>query len=134
VLAALAAPPGGRGAVTGWAALTRAEAEVARLAAEGLTNREIAARLYVSPRTVQTHLSHVFSKLELASRRELTRAMRTRTQSVGEAAEGALRKVLGLPAALGSADLSAAGPSSARLGLGAGDGLWRVLAIAGSNP
>jgi predicted ATPase/DNA-binding CsgD family transcriptional regulator len=122
ILAALVYQPGERGTVSGWAALTRAESEVARLAAEGLTNREIADRLFVSPRTVQTHLSHVFSKLEVASRRELTRAMRTRTQSLGEAAEMALRKVLGLPAAQGTADL------------GTADGLWRVLAIAGSNP
>jgi DNA-binding CsgD family transcriptional regulator len=87
---------GRRVAATGWGALTRAEIEVARLAAEGLTNREIGARLFVSPRTVQTHLSHVFGKLEVASRRELTREMRTRTRSLGQA-EVPLRRILGLP-------------------------------------
>jgi predicted ATPase/DNA-binding CsgD family transcriptional regulator len=87
---------GRRVAATGWGALTRAEIEVARLAAEGLTNREIGARLFVSPRTVQTHLSHVFGKLEVASRRELTREMRTRTRSLGPA-EVPLRRILGLP-------------------------------------
>jgi DNA-binding CsgD family transcriptional regulator len=88
---------GRRTAATGWAALTRAETEVARLAAEGLTNREIGARLFVSPRTVQTHLSHVFGKLEVASRRELAGEMRTRTQILGMTTEVLLRKVLGLP-------------------------------------
>ena len=87
---------GRRVAATGWGALTRAEIEVARLAAEGLTNREIGARLFVSPRTVQTHLSHVFGKLEVASRRELAREMRTRTRSLGPA-EVPLRRILGLP-------------------------------------
>jgi DNA-binding CsgD family transcriptional regulator len=87
---------GRRVAATGWGALTRAEIEVARLAAEGLTNREIGARLFVSPRTVQTHLSHVFGKLEVASRRELTREMRSRTRSLGPA-EVPLRRILGLP-------------------------------------
>jgi DNA-binding CsgD family transcriptional regulator len=87
---------GRRATATGWGALTRAEIEVARLAAEGLTNREIGARLFVSPRTVQTHLSHVFGKLEVASRRELTREMRTRTRSLGPA-EVPLRRMLGLP-------------------------------------
>jgi predicted ATPase/DNA-binding CsgD family transcriptional regulator len=90
---------GRRVAATGWGALTRAEIEVARLAAEGLTNREIGVRLFVSPRTVQTHLSHVFGKLEVASRRELTREMRTRTRSLGPA-EVPLRRILGLPCEL----------------------------------
>ncbi|HEU5385122.1 MAG TPA: LuxR C-terminal-related transcriptional regulator [Streptosporangiaceae bacterium] len=112
---------GRRAAATGWGALTRAEIEVARLAAEGLTNREIGARLFVSPRTVQTHLSHVFGKLEVASRRELTREMRTRTRSLGQA-EVPLRRILGLP------HETPAGPGSAVLG-----GSWRP-AISWSNP
>jgi DNA-binding CsgD family transcriptional regulator len=112
---------GRRAAATGWGALTRAEIEVARLAAEGLTNREIGARLFVSPRTVQTHLSHVFGKLEVASRRELTREMRTRTRSLGQA-EVPLRRILGLP------HETPAGPGPAVLG-----GSWRP-AISWSNP
>jgi predicted ATPase/DNA-binding CsgD family transcriptional regulator len=87
---------GRRTIATGWAALTRAEIEVARLAAEGLTNREIGARLFVSPRTVQTHLSHVFGKLKVTSRRELAREMSARTRSLGLTAEVPLRRVLGL--------------------------------------
>jgi pimeloyl-ACP methyl ester carboxylesterase/DNA-binding CsgD family transcriptional regulator len=55
----------------GWESLTDAELDVVRLVAEGLTNREIAARLFVSPRTVQTHLAHVFAKLGLSHRAEL---------------------------------------------------------------
>jgi DNA-binding CsgD family transcriptional regulator len=55
----------------GWAALTPAEREVASLVAEGLTNPEVGQRLFISRRTVQTHLSNAFRKLEIASRVEL---------------------------------------------------------------
>jgi DNA-binding CsgD family transcriptional regulator len=48
---------------------------VASLAADGMTNPEIAARLFVSPRTVQYHLTKVFAKLAIKSRSELTRAL-----------------------------------------------------------
>jgi DNA-binding CsgD family transcriptional regulator len=58
---------------TGWAAMTTSELSVARLVADGLTNREIAERLFVSPHTVNTHLRHVFAKLEVNSRVDLTR-------------------------------------------------------------
>ncbi len=58
---------------TGWAALTEPEIKVARLAAEGRTNRQIAAALFVSPHTVNTHLRHVFEKLGINSRVQLTR-------------------------------------------------------------
>jgi len=57
----------------GWAALTTSELTVARLVAEGLTNREVAERLFVSPHTVNSHLRHVFLKLGINSRVELAR-------------------------------------------------------------
>src|SRR6266404_6138143 len=60
----------------GWAALTASELTVARLVAEGLTNREAAERLFVSPHTVNSHLRHVFSKLGITSRVELARVAR----------------------------------------------------------
>ena len=60
----------------GWAALTTSELAVARLVAEGLTNREVAERLFVSPHTVSSHLRHVFSKLGITSRVELARVAR----------------------------------------------------------
>ena len=60
----------------GWAALTTAELAVARLVAEGLTNREVAERLFVSPHTVSSHLRHMFSKLGITSRVELARVAR----------------------------------------------------------
>lgn len=59
---------------TGWASLTSTEREVVRLVREHLTNREIAGRLFMSPRTVQTHLSHAFVKLGVATRRELAKS------------------------------------------------------------
>jgi DNA-binding CsgD family transcriptional regulator len=60
----------------GWAALTTSELTVARLVAEGLTNREVAERLFVSPHTVNSHLRHVFAKLGITSRVELARVAR----------------------------------------------------------
>ncbi len=56
---------------TGWEALTDAERRVAQLVADGLGNREVAGRLYLSRYTVETHLKHVFAKLGVSSRAEL---------------------------------------------------------------
>ena len=56
---------------TGWGALTPTERTVTELAAQGLSNPEIGDRLFISRRTVQTHLSHVFAKLGVATRVEL---------------------------------------------------------------
>ena len=53
------------------AALTRREREVMELAARGLTNREIAAQLYISIRTVHAHLNHIYSKLAVNDRAQL---------------------------------------------------------------
>ncbi|MER7702212.1 AAA family ATPase [Kitasatospora sp. NPDC097605] len=64
-----AAPTAEAGALT---ALTPQELQIARLAAQGLTNRDIAAQLFLSPRTVGHHLYKAYPKLGIASRTELT--------------------------------------------------------------
>jgi predicted ATPase/class 3 adenylate cyclase/DNA-binding CsgD family transcriptional regulator len=58
---------------SGWGALTPAEREVVRLVCAGLANKDIAARLFVSPRTVQTHLTRIYRKLDVTSRVQLAR-------------------------------------------------------------
>lgn len=64
-----------REAVSGWEGLTPAERRVGELVAQGLTNREVGDRLFVSARTVQNHLAKVFVKLGVKSRRELRAAV-----------------------------------------------------------
>jgi predicted ATPase/class 3 adenylate cyclase/DNA-binding CsgD family transcriptional regulator len=56
---------------SGWESLTPAEHDVVRLVCEGLANKDIATRLFVSPKTVQAHLTHVYTKLGLSSRVQL---------------------------------------------------------------
>ncbi len=57
---------------SGWASLTPTERRVVALVAEGLTNPQIAARMFVARGTVKVHLGHVFTKLGVTSRSELT--------------------------------------------------------------
>jgi DNA-binding CsgD family transcriptional regulator len=64
-------PIGGREAATGVAALTAREREVALLVADGLTNAELARRLYISPKTAAIHVSNILRKLGVASRTEV---------------------------------------------------------------
>jgi DNA-binding CsgD family transcriptional regulator len=67
-----------REALTGAEALTASERRIAELAAGGLTNRQIAAQLYVSTRTVTTHLTHVYQKLRTGGREELAAVLSAR--------------------------------------------------------
>jgi predicted ATPase/class 3 adenylate cyclase/DNA-binding CsgD family transcriptional regulator len=64
---------------SGWGSLTPTERDVVRLVSEGLANNEIATRLFVSPRTVQTHLTHVYTKLGLTSRVQLAQEVARHT-------------------------------------------------------
>ncbi|MBS1678728.1 MAG: AAA family ATPase [Actinobacteria bacterium] len=76
-LAAAGARPR-RTALSGIAALTPSEERVARLAADGMTNREVAQQLFVTPKTVEVHLSNAYRKLEIRSRRQLAGALEPR--------------------------------------------------------
>ena len=67
--------PGGDSGLPG---LTSQELRVARLVASGLSNREAAAQLYLSPKTVEYHLAHAFTKLGVRSRHQLTTRIRDR--------------------------------------------------------
>jgi DNA-binding CsgD family transcriptional regulator/tetratricopeptide (TPR) repeat protein len=60
---------------TGWASLSDMERQVAALVGDGLTNPEIAKRLFISLSTVKTHLSHVSTKLDVSGRQELARRL-----------------------------------------------------------
>ncbi len=71
--------------VSGWAALTPAEFRVVRLVARGLSNRDVAAELFLSQNTVQTHLARIRDKLGLRSRLEIARAAGFQAESPGPA-------------------------------------------------
>jgi DNA-binding CsgD family transcriptional regulator len=60
---------------SGWESLTPAERDVVRLVAEGLTNLEVGRRLFISRRTVEHHLTHVYDKLGVRSRHSLIREL-----------------------------------------------------------
>jgi DNA-binding CsgD family transcriptional regulator len=66
----------------GWGSLTTTERKVVQLAAEGFTNPEIGERMFISKATVNTHLAHIFKKLDVHSRAELTaHTIRRQTKS-----------------------------------------------------
>jgi DNA-binding CsgD family transcriptional regulator len=68
--------------LSGLEALTASERRIAELAARGLTNREIAQTLFITNRTVEGHLTNVFSKLDVESRTRLPAALATPTRAV----------------------------------------------------
>ena len=65
----------------GWESLTPMELSVSELVADGLTNPEIGTRLFVSRRTVDTHISHVFRKIGCVSRSQLAAEITRRTET-----------------------------------------------------
>jgi DNA-binding CsgD family transcriptional regulator len=67
-------------AALGWESLTASERLLAELVAGGMTNKQAAARLYVSHHTVDSHLRHIFRKLDIRSRVELARLVTQRME------------------------------------------------------
>ena len=67
--------------LSGWASLTPVELDVAQLAGSGITNPEIAVRLFIARGTVKMHLSNAYRKLGVANRIELAAAMATHTST-----------------------------------------------------
>jgi DNA-binding CsgD family transcriptional regulator len=63
----------------GWDQLTPQELQIAQLAASGMTNREIGQRLYLSHRTIGSHLYRIFPKLGVTSRSQLSSALAAST-------------------------------------------------------
>jgi DNA-binding CsgD family transcriptional regulator len=63
------------GSRTGWSALTATEEQVADAVSESLTNRQVAKHLFMSHHTVDAHLRHIYWKLGINSRTQLTRLM-----------------------------------------------------------
>ena len=70
-----------RPALTGRDALTPTEARVANMAAQGHSTPEIAQALFITPKTVETHLAHTYQKLDIHSRAELARALSEKQNS-----------------------------------------------------
>src|SRR4029077_11196329 len=95
--------------ITRGAALTSQEDQVARLARDGLSNPEIAMRLFISVRTVQYHLGKVFTKVGIRSRTELYRALPSDQDLARQANHSILAQTNDLPAgATGQDAVSAA--------------------------
>jgi DNA-binding CsgD family transcriptional regulator len=78
-----------RDALTGRDALTAAELRVARLAAEGLTNREIARALFITTSTAEAHLNRVYRKLDITRREQLADAFAGQLSDTAETSAGA---------------------------------------------
>jgi DNA-binding CsgD family transcriptional regulator len=77
---------------TGWSSLTPTEHTIAGLVADGLSNPQIGDRLYVSRRTVQAHLGHVFRKLDITSRAQLAAEATRHRRAPGAAETSASRR------------------------------------------
>ncbi|MBV9336269.1 MAG: AAA family ATPase [Solirubrobacterales bacterium] len=75
--------------ISGLQALTASELRVAQLAAEGLTNRQIAQSLFITMRTVSAHLGHAYAKLDIGDRAQLATALRVPGPSPGDDDRGA---------------------------------------------
>ena len=120
------APPGAkprRARLTGVDALTASERRVAELAAQGMTNREIAQALFVTARTVEGHLTRTFQKLDLRSRDDLAGAPRVLARTKGAVPSGGRRVAVALRMSRSTPALLRQLLTRDRLGLGRGGAL-----------
>jgi DNA-binding CsgD family transcriptional regulator len=76
--------------------LTEQELQIAHFVAQGLSNREVAAQLFLSPRTIAAHLRNIFRKLGISSRTELARLHLESVGAAADAADAAVRPIAGL--------------------------------------
>ena len=88
------------GPTLGWASLTDTERSVAEIIAGGATNRAAAARLFLSPHTIDYHLRQIFRKLAIGSRVDLTRFVVQHAESGGDPGLAAGRRPAPAPAAV----------------------------------
>jgi DNA-binding NarL/FixJ family response regulator len=91
-----------RRATTGWTSLTPAEKRIAELVAEGLSNPDIATKLYLSRRTVQTHVSNILAKLQVNSRAGIIRAGAEAADGAGTASVPRPGRLRGPPSPAGT--------------------------------
>ena len=75
--------PQHRQAQAGWNSLTPTETKIAAMVAEGMSNRQIAEQLVLSPRTVGTHVSHILAKLGVRSRIDIAREAAEHVKAAG---------------------------------------------------
>ena len=110
-----------RDAMTGRDALTASELRVARLAAEGMTNREIAQALFITTKTASAHLSRGYRKLDITRRDQLAQALAGTAPDAARADSGADAGLEPAADTVPEPDAAAApGPGSSRISSGAG--------------
>jgi len=123
---------------TGWQSLTPTEREISELVADDLTYRQIGERLYISKRTVETHIGHIFCKLGVKGRREISALARSTAESRSTATQARRERWRSETAANGSRRdpdrAPANGSKSAPPATGPGEEVAGEAATTSSDP